>query len=82
MDYLDTETTLWSDCPLGIVSQGETIWRPSTLVSSSFRRPYTEVGILLYVLIERVSTTRAIYSRADFVERTGRFRPPSGSSQA
>jgi hypothetical protein len=57
MGYLDTETTLWSDCPLGIVSQGETIWRPSTLVSSSFRRPYTEVGIPLYVLTERVSTT-------------------------
>jgi hypothetical protein len=26
-------------------------------VSSSFRRPYTEVGSLLYVLIEMLSTT-------------------------
>jgi len=35
-------TTLWSDYPLGIVSQGETDGA-STLVSSDFRRPYTEV---------------------------------------
>jgi hypothetical protein len=57
MDNLTTKTTLWSDYPLENVSQGRDDWRPSTLVSSSFRRPYTEVGTLLYVLTEPMSTT-------------------------
>jgi hypothetical protein len=57
MDNLITKTTLWSDCPLENVSQGRDDWRPSTLVSSSFRRPYTELGISLYVLRELMSTT-------------------------
>jgi len=74
MGYLDTETTLWSDCPLGIVSQGETIWRPSTLVSSSFRRPYTEVGILLYVLTERVSITNATLFCCDSIPGNNSFQ--------
>ena len=39
-----TKTTLWSDCPLEIASQGETIEGLQRLLSSSFRRPDTEVG--------------------------------------
>jgi hypothetical protein len=38
-------------------------WRPSTLVSSSFRRPVTEVGSKLYVLTDMLSTaTRTLFS--------------------
>jgi hypothetical protein len=38
------------------------------LVSSSFRRPYTEVGISLYVLPQLLSTTTRFYSLDQIVQ--------------
>ena len=55
MENKKTGTTLWSVFPLGIVSQGETD-RAFNSCLSSFRRPYTEVGISLYVVFSLMST--------------------------
>src|SRR5262249_357886 len=52
-----TETTLWSDCLLEIAWKGEPIEGFQRLISSSFKSPYTEEGVLLYVLSKVVSTT-------------------------
>jgi hypothetical protein len=45
---------------LGIVSQGETDWA-FTVFFSSFRRPYTEEEISLYVDFNLVSTHPALF---------------------
>ena len=45
MENQKSETTPWSDCPLDIFSSGETDWA-FKIYLSSFRRPFTEVGII------------------------------------
>src|SRR5215813_11179853 len=76
-----TETTLWSDCPLEIASQGETIGGLQRLMSSSFRRPYTEVKLLLYVLSELLSitfNTTVVVQRKCHPKTVQRFCHPLG----
>ena len=52
-------------------------------MSSSFRRPDTEVGIILYVLTERVSTANALLlrSRTRVEIRQGGSEPPEVSDK-